>query len=421
MGADRLIFATISTMSRSLDNQNMPLEVVQTINPRPKVLLIALAPGGGSAEHAYYQARALTKAGAEVFFVIPPSFLEHRDLGVPAVRVLPDPVVAGRFKAWRRFKQIWYYCWSQWRAAFEVWMRHPDLVLIDSFFEYLAPIWVWPHWLLARFGGIRYAANLQDPIRNFQVGLRWWHVLSVRLAYLPLDFVLVHHELVNPATVPMHVKTIRVPVGVYEIRDANREGENLRGSWGVKPQQRVYLAFGYIRDNKNLHLIIEALGAHPDAVFVMAGSVSAQKERGFAYYRNLAASKGVIDRCVFYEGFVSDEDVGSWFRSADFIVLTYSAEFHSQSGVLNVAAQCRKPVLVSAGTGPLVDVVERFGLGVVVKPDSLPEVVEGMRRLAAMPPNPKWDEYSAFASWDANALAILDAAGMNIAKEKKND
>ena len=143
----------------------------------------------------------------------------------------------------------------------------------------------------------------------------------------------------------------------------------------------------------------------------MAGSTQAASDRGFSHYRELATRLGVVERCRFFEGFVPDDEVAALFEAADFIVLTYSADFHSQSGVLNVAARCRKPVLVSSGPGPLSESVRRFNLGVTVEPDSLQAIESGMARIVAQPPTPSWAEYEAFASWDANADGILRGAG----------
>ena len=93
------------------------------------------------------------------------------------------------------------------------------LALLDSYIEYLPPLWIWPHWLLARFLAIRYAANLHDPVRNYVVGPRM--VASgfpVRLAYLPLDFVLVHDKLPDPSPVPPRSMRCRCRLGFMKSR-----------------------------------------------------------------------------------------------------------------------------------------------------------------------------------------------------------
>ena len=219
-------------------------------------------------------------------------------------------------------------------------------------------------------------------------GPAWWHAVSVRLAYLPLDFVTVHEQLPEPSPVPAGIRVIQVPHGLFEISGATPDREKLRAEWGVRDGQKVFLAFGYVRDGKNLDLAIRALVKVPEAFLVVAGSVASANDKPFSFYRSLAVDSGVTGRCKFFEGFVADTDLGNFFTATDFVLLTYSSSFHSQSGVLNIAARARKPVLASASPGALVECVKKFKLGTVVQPDSADEVVSGMRQLLTAAPEP---------------------------------
>ena len=368
--------------------------------------------GGGIAEHVFYQATALEKAGAKVICLVAPSFLDGRPAGFETVTCLGDPVSEGGLRLVKKFKMAWRIVANRLVLARQIWKRRPGLVLLDSYVEYFAPLWVWPHWLLARCRGVRYAANLHDPVRSFAIGPAWWHKLSVRLAYLPLDFVLVHDKLPEPSPVPSRVRVVQVPVGVYEISGPAVNADEIRRGWGLKSGQKVFLAFGYVRDGKNLDLAVRALDQVPEAFLVVAGSVASTKDKPFDHYRKLAAQLGVADRCHFAEGFVSDDDLGRYFAGADFVLLTYSASFHSQSGVLNIAARARKPVLASASPSPLIESVRKFNLGVAVDPDSPDAVVTGMKQLLSAPPSPRWEAYEAAASWAVNARGVLQAAGL---------
>ena len=306
------------------------------------------------------------------------------------------------------------WCWrilaNQWILAWQIWKRRPDLVLLDSYTEYFSPLWIWPHWILARLWRIKYAANLHDPVRNFVVGPKWWHKFSVRLAYLPLDFVLVHDQLPEPSPVPARVRVVQVPHGLFEISGPPVNVGEIRRRWGVKDGQKVLLAFGFVRDGKNLDLAVRALAQVPEAFLVVAGSVASGKDKPFAFYRELAAQLGVLDCCHFAEGFVADDELGKFFAGADFVLLTYAASFHSQSGVLNIAARARKPVLALAAPSPLIESVQKFQLGITVEPDSPAAVVAGIKQLLSAIPLPRWEDYEATASWAINAGAILKAA-----------
>ena len=296
---------------------------------------------------------------------------------------------------------------NEFRLVWWVLKLRPKLVLLDSYVEYLSPVWIWPHFFLARVLGVKYVANLHDPVRNYQIGPGWWHRLSVRLAYLPLDAVLIHGELPDLARVPSAVRVFQVPHGAFDIRPASRSTDRIRAEIGALPKHRVFLAFGYVRDGKNLDLAIRALAEVAEAFLVITGSVASANDRPFSFYRNLAADLGVSGRVVLREGFVSDEDIANYFTAADFILLTYSSAFHSQSGVLNLAAQARKPVLVSSAPSPLLMTVSRFSLGVTVAPDSAQSIADGMRQLIHSPPNPCWDDHHQYASWETNARQVL--------------
>jgi glycosyltransferase involved in cell wall biosynthesis len=384
---------------------------VNNIRP-PTILIFSPSVSGGIAEHAFYQATALETAGAKVTCLVAPSFLTGRRTGLETITCLGDPVSEGSPRLVKKIRMAWRIIASRWMLARQIWKRRPDLVLLDSYVEYFAPLWVWPHWLLAQTYGIRYAANLHDPVRSYQVGPAWWHKLSVRLAYLPLNFVLVHDRLPEPSPVPSRVRVVQVPVGVYEISGPPGNIPEIRRGWGVKDGQKVFLAFGYVRDGKNLDLVVRALAQIPEAFLVVAGSVASTKDKPFDHYRKLTAQLGLADRCHFAEGFVADGELGKYFAGTDFVVLTYAASFHSQSGVLNIAARARKPVLASASPSPLLESVRKFNLGIAVEPDSPAAVISGMKQLLSAPPSPRWEDYEAAASWAVNALGVLQAAGL---------
>ncbi len=305
----------------------------------------------------------------------------------------------------------WQIILDQLLLAGKILEHRPDLVLLDSYMEYLSPIWIWPHWFLAKLCRVHYAANLHDPVRSFAIGPIWWHKLSVRLAYLPLDFVLVHENLAEPSPVPAEVRVVQVPHGLYEISSPSASASEIRQSWGVKAGQKVFLAFGFVRDGKNLDLVLRALVNVPEVFLVVAGAVASNKDKSFAFYRELAAGLGVADRCRFFEGFVADDDLGKFFAGTDFVLLTYASTFHSQSGVLNIAARARKPVLASAAPSALIQSVEKFALGLVVAPDSAEAIASGMRGLIDATLQPRWDDYEAAAAWAVNARGVLEAAG----------
>lgn len=379
-----------------------------------RILFFSPSSIGGIAEHTFYQANALEKSGAKVICLVPSAFLNGREVEFERVICLINPVPAGGPRSSHQTKLAWRIIANYWILAWQVINRRPDLVLLDSYVEYLSPLWVWPHWFLSRLLSVKYAANLHDPVRNYAVGPPWWHHLSVRLAYLPLDFVIVHDELSESAAVPRSVRVVKAPHGLYEISESVTDVAAIRREWGVRNGQKVFLSFGFVRDGKNLDLAIRALKSVPEAFLVVAGSVASSKDKTFTFYRELAANLDVKERCRFFEGFVEDENLGKYFAGADFVLLTYASSFHSQSGVLNLAARARKAVLASASPSPLIESVKKFNLGVTVEADSVEAMARGMCRLVSTYPQARWDDYEAAASWTVNARSVCEAAGLPV-------
>lgn len=366
---------------------------------RRVVLVFAPSSRGGIAEHTKRQAEALRRADASVIFLG-----ASETQGPDTVVCLPEtPPRRGRLRL------AWAILWSRWVLVLKILRHRPDLVLLDSYVEYLSPLWIWPHWLLAK-RGVRYAANLHDPVRDFVLGPLWWHKLSVDLAYKPLEFVLVHDRLSDPSIVPSHVRVIQAPHGIFEA-PAGSAPEPMRKTWGVRSGQKVFLAFGHVRDKKNLDLVIRAMTRVPEMFLVVAGSLASSKDKPLGFYQQLACELGVRDRCHFVDNYVPQAELGNYFGAADFVLLTYSAGFHSQSGVLQLAVHARKPVLASSSPSAMTESVTSYRLGVVVPPDSQQAIVEGVAELLVCPPIPEWEAYVKLASWDINAAKVLEALG----------
>lgn len=398
------------------------------------ILILCPAAVGGAAEHVYYQARALQELGVNVSILCPPNYLENRPLDVPTVRRLLPGDIKGRgsgtpgFAGLQRLRNALVFfarvVVAFWVLAWVVAVRRPDAVLVASFMEYFSPFWVWPHLLLSRLRGVIYAANLQDPVRSWRLGPKWWHELSVRLAFAPLSVALIHELLPDRSIVPGHVVLVQVPVGVYELKSAQVDSEAVRRGWAAGKDQVAFLAFGFIRDNKNLDLLIRALAQVPTAFLAVVGRCQSSTNKPLQYYRDLAVSCGVAGRVHFSEEFVPDESLAGYFSAADVIAITYNKHFHSQSGVLNVAARCRKLVLASSGDGPLKSAVINFRLGMFVKPDDLASTAEGMRHLCddliqrrvlergvgnprQQNEQPDYQGYEDYASWRTNAEILM--------------
>lgn len=186
----------------------------------------------------------------------------------------------------------------------------------------------------------------------------------------------------------------------------------------------VFLAFGQIRDGKNLDLFLRAMTRLPENVkLLVAGKGDSGSSRPLEFYQKLAEELGVAERCRWDIRRIPEDEVGDIFAASDVVLVTYSAKFRSASGVLNAAVSARKPVLASSGPGPLKTVVEKYHLGVFVAPDNPGEILKGTQMiLDSLLPcatrdqslatstllKPVWDKYEKENSWEENARIVVE-------------
>jgi hypothetical protein len=63
------------------------------------------------------------------------------------------------------------------------------------------------------------------------------------------------------------------------------------------------------------------------------------------------------------------------------------------------------------------DLVEHFGLGIHVEPDSSEAIADGMTTLLhADLPTPRWEDFDAYATWETNVTRLLEAAADYVAQ-----
>ena len=289
-------------------------------------------------------------------------------------------------------------------------------VLFACYKEYFAPFWVWPLRRLAR-RGVVVGTIAHDPVRDFVVGPLWWHRWSVRLGYSFVRHVFVHDD--TPVDFggkqPEGIAVHQIPFGAYPLSPPRGGREEVRNRFGFANSDIVFFAFGQIRDGKNLDLFLRAMTKLPENVkLLVAGKGHSGSSKPPEFYQDLAEELGVAERCRFEIRRIPDEEVGELFNAIDFTLLTYSAKFRSMSAVLATALTARKPVLASSGPGPLKTVVEKYHLGVFVKPDDAEEILRGASKLVTsfatgkceFELQPEWERYERENSWKENASQV---------------
>jgi glycosyltransferase involved in cell wall biosynthesis len=380
------------------------------------VVMLVFSDHGGIAEYAHEQARELVRRGIDLTVLCKKRFAADREHAPYRVRCLffADPEWI-RAKRLRQMVMALIIILNEWIAAGYIALHRPEAALKDGFNELLAPFWFLPHLTLDRIFGVTYAVNLHDPDRKRFFWPQWWHRLCVRAAYTMNRIILVHDARAKGIEiVPRRAVVVEVPHGIFTLAQTRDglapNGIELRAKLGIPQVTPLLLSFGFIADRKNIDLVIRALAAVPNACLLVAGRVASTRDRSVSEYAELARQVGVADRVFFEERFVPVHEVASFFQAADGVLLTYKSEFVSQSGVLHLAAHWDKPVLAASGRSPLSETVARHNLGIVVEPDSIEALTEGLTRLVSgQYPALGWAGFREAASWKVNMDRFLDA------------
>lgn len=375
------------------------------------LLVFCTADHGGLADYAHAQAEALAARGHRVLLLAPAGFpflsAHYQRRNLPSLKVQ-----SGRLRWLQRLGTAATILSHQVALSRAITATGTKSVLFTSYSEYLAPLWAWRLRIWMR-RGVHFAAVVHDPVRDFVVGPRWWHRLSIAQGYSFLTVALLHAPIQLDTGSPQPaLRTRLIPHGPYRYPLQQATAQELRQRLGIPADATLLLSFGHLRDNKNLQLIIEALVQLSQVWLLIAGPEATAGQQPSSHYRHLANRLGVSERCRWQIGYQSPEQVAEHFTAADAVLLTYSGKFRSASGVMHVAAHYRKPVIASAGASALLDAVHGFNLGVVVPPDNAAALLHGIRRYLSEPPAPDWQGYEQANSWDRNAQLVAQSLGL---------
>jgi glycosyltransferase involved in cell wall biosynthesis len=380
------------------------------------VLIHCPGSHGMIADQVHQQAMALHNLGISVLVICGHNYLRTRNAEYPvATCMLEGATTHNQTALSRKLGKALQIVRNQLRFAWEVFRKKPALVLSSSHVEAQAPVWIWPHMLLVLLRRTIYATNLHFPVRQHQIGPKWWTALAAQLAFKPFRIAVAHKRLADKKSLPRHVQMVEVPLGPEKIAQVELDPKAIRKTWQVPRGRKVFLAFGDIRNHKNLDVAIRALEHNPKAHLVIHGSIKSHKDRPLKYYKMLAEDLGLSKRVTILDSFVPDEHKLSHYKAADFILLNYSGTYHSQTNGLAHAVEARRHSLVSSGTSPMRDFVEHFGLGVFVEPDSPEALANGMATLIhGKMPDTDWEGFEEHTTWETNVTRVLEAAANEV-------
>ena len=376
-----------------------------------KLLYFCPVGQGGLADYARQQANAISELGVNVDLLTVPGFSEGQDARFNQLPRLKEPGVTNEaLSRVRRRITAARTILHNFKVLSET-IRAGDYkhVLLGSFSEYLAPLWSGRFRRCAK-SGVIFGAVVHDPVRDFELGPTWWHRWSIARAYSFLREAFVHEPIALDTVRNMPgLRTTVIPHGPYRFQKPTDTRDQARSKWKLPAEAKVMLSFGHIRDGKNLDLAIRAMADYPSLYLIVAGKEQSSGQKPLSYYQNIARLLNVDDRCRWLYGYVPEEDVGNLFLASDLVLLTYSRDFRSASGVLNAAIFYRKPCIASGGLSNLRTSVHEYNLGIWAEPDDLESLIKSIRKFTDDPLLPKWDEYKARNSWQRNAAIVVGA------------
>ncbi|MDL5047213.1 glycosyltransferase [Oscillatoria amoena NRMC-F 0135] len=353
---------------------------------------------GGMADYGLHQALALRDQSVEVLFLCSPEYIHREKLA--GIRVVPTlhAQKSGQFGLVRKLLgDIKVLCTVAQNEK-------PSAILFCSYYEYLAPLWAWKLRRLKKQLHLKIASVIHDPIRDYRVGPAWWHEWSIREGYSFLDVAFLHED----EKIPFQKEKISIiPHGLYSIQKSQYNRADLRNKFNIPEDAFVILSFGFIRDGKNLDLLIKSLKKIPDAYLIIAGREQSRTQKPISFYQELSRSESVFERCLWHNRFIAEEEIGDFFEVSDIVALTYSGDFRSASGVLNSTIYLQRPLIASGGASNLQNVVKKYSLGVWVQPDSPDAIIQGINQFRKSVVIPDYDRYSQENSWKKNAEIVL--------------
>ena len=163
---------------------------------------------------------------------------------------------------------------------------------------------------------------------------------------------------------PLYRKAVHPTYDTFKLTGISKE--DARKVLEVKPEERMMLFFGFIREYKGLKHLIRAMpqitNSIPNAKLFIVGEFF---ENNREEYLDLINSTKCEDSIRLYDGYTPDKEVEKFFAACDVVVLPY--ESATQSGIVQIAYGFEKPV-IATNVGGLPEVVLDGKTGFIVPP-----------------------------------------------------
>jgi len=202
----------------------------------------------------------------------------------------------------------------------------------------------------------------------------WFNRKTLGFQYWMADHLFVHtnrmrSELVADFRVP-HNKISVIPFGINNIFPSSSiTSPAARMHMGVRPGEKIGLFFGQIAPYKGLETLISALprltSIRPDFRLIIAGKVKRGCDAYWEQIHSQIRQAGLESKILERIQFIAEEEVETYFKAADVLILPYKSI--SQSGVPFLAYSFGLPV-IATDVGSLRDDIIEGETGFVTNP-----------------------------------------------------
>ena len=184
-------------------------------------------------------------------------------------------------------------------------------------------------------------------------------------------------ELYKLSSEKVHV----ISMGNYDFLtelDSVKSKSEARKLLRIIEDSKVILFFGYIRPDKGLEYLINAMSevakVFPDTILLVAGKDMGYTEK----YINLVNRLNIEKNVIFDLRYIPVNEVGRYFLSADIVVVPYT--FLEQSAIVQTAYSFSRPVIATEIAG-LPEVVKNGETGFLVKPKDSESLAEAINKM----------------------------------------
>jgi glycosyltransferase involved in cell wall biosynthesis len=163
-----------------------------------------------------------------------------------------------------------------------------------------------------------------------------------------------------------NAKNILTPHPVYDNFGAKVEREKALARFGLKPEDKVILFFGFIRQYKGLDILLNAMADARVKAMNIKAIVAGEYYEDATPYKKLIEDLHLQENLILKDDFIPTEEVKYFFSAADVVVQPYKSA--TQSGISQICYHFEKPMIVTR-VGGLPEIVPHLKCGYVCEVD----------------------------------------------------